>query len=498
MSRCCSCQEPNTSSCRVAITSADLATLLYVEGLDANLCLKYSQITELFQFRDCAGNIILSNSEIVTCADFRTRLCATLEALASGGSVELGVTQVVGSDCLLYTIPETPLVANDSTSVDFTTSGDFNHTLTAVVKISQDPGNDISIHTDGIYSNTCDRLASALSGGEVIPGQTLLIGQDCLGYTIPVNPSQTPINVTDTNCINLTASGPSNTNLQADIIISPDVGNQVSCTANGLFVPSAEVILNPVDTNCINMSITESPPGTYAISADPIISPADGNQLQCTNQGLYVPTTDLLVGDTNCINLTLSDGILTAAPIIATNAPGYPPGCNGLVCDETGLWTYPDSSGLTGEVGTSDTFYAAPASESDIIAHPDLCITIPPNNTCRAQTLSIFTRIPEWAHADSLTLNEALYLRLRVNQNINLPGILVTGWIIKTEWWEYSPAGLHVTATTPANTILNAFTLPVGFVGGTYCVNGFVELLQGDTNLIQLQGLIIRYIIQSQ
>lgn len=46
----------------------------------------------------------------------------------------------------------TPLVANDSTSIDFTQSGTLNHTFTGVVKISATSGNTISINSDGIYS----------------------------------------------------------------------------------------------------------------------------------------------------------------------------------------------------------------------------------------------------------------------------------------------------------------------------------------------------------
>lgn len=47
---------------------------------------------------------------------------------------------------------ETPIVVTDTSTIDFTASGAYNHTITAAVKISAQPYNLISAQSDGIYS----------------------------------------------------------------------------------------------------------------------------------------------------------------------------------------------------------------------------------------------------------------------------------------------------------------------------------------------------------
>lgn len=62
-----------------------------------------------------------------------------------------------------------PLVAVDSTTIDFTTSGPKDHILTGVVKVSADPGNGITIRPDGLFSeNTVDANNGLTKTGSLI------------------------------------------------------------------------------------------------------------------------------------------------------------------------------------------------------------------------------------------------------------------------------------------------------------------------------------------
>lgn len=375
--RCCCSASP---ACRAHITSADLAELLYVQGLDANLCTKFQRLNELFQFRDCENNIIEVDSQIVTCDEFADQLCQALADFESNGAVTLDVTQVVGADCQLYTIPETQftvtdtnsidlttsgsyghnlvasvkisseagnilivnsdglyvpatevpataceqladqptgspvvlgttavlgtdcefhvvpetvLVANDSSTIDFTQSGSFGHTFTGEVIISELPGNQITIETDGIFVPTptevdvCDTLAALPTVGSITPGVTALIGKDCNAYTIPAVPGQTPITPVDTDCINLTVSGTDNHTLQVDVVVNPSPFNILECTEDGLFVQAGQVTLSAVDTSCINTTVANVG-GDWTISAAPILDPDPCNEVKCNAGGLFV------------------------------------------------------------------------------------------------------------------------------------------------------------------------------------------------------------------
>lgn len=425
MARCCACStNPSPEVCLTQITSADLAELLYVYGLDENLCPKYAAIADQFQFLDCAGTIIAPNTPLVTCEEFAEQLCATIADLATGGSVVLEVTQLVGADCLTYTIPETPITVIDTSTIDFTASGPYNHTITGVVRVSADVGNIIEIHSDGIYATVdgivCEQIAdftvgapvvfgvtqlvgddcelhtvpptvisvldtpsvnmtitgapgsqvisadvkiSSASGnvttinvdgvytpgvctqiaplpsGVYVPGVTQLVGRDCNVYIIPASSGETPITVIDTTTVDLTATGILNHTLSAVVKVDPDITNIIQITSGGIF---ANVDITPVDTDCIDLTIVESPDGIFTIEANPILSSVPGNSLQCLPDGLYTTAlspgsfTFVRANDTNCLNLNAAfDGVdtytITGEPTISPQAN------NDIVCTGTGL-----------------------------------------------------------------------------------------------------------------------------------------------------------------
>lgn len=347
MARCCGCLDPAGPTCRTQITSADLATLLYVQGLDVNLCEKFAPIASLFQFRDCLGNIIAANSQIVTCADFATRLCETLATLAIGGSAILDVTEVVGADCKTYTIPETPITVIDTSSVDLTASGAYSHTITAVVKISADAGNILVLHPDGLYVpvpvTTCAQLATYAAGAPVVFGTTPLIGQDCLTHVV----NETPFTATDSSSIDFTNSGPFGHDLTGVVKISATIGNTVVIAPDGLYVPPATDTTSVLaaDTPCFDMTVIQAPAGTFTVSGAPVVSPNAGNQLVCAGNGLFVPasgTITLQPIDTPCFDLTIIETTpgnfqLSGSPVVSPNAD------NSISCLPNGLFS-PDTS----------------------------------------------------------------------------------------------------------------------------------------------------------
>jgi hypothetical protein len=63
---------------------------------------------------------------------------------------------------------QTPITVVDSTTLDLTSSGVDNHTLTGVVKISSTAGNDITSDATGIYSKSDFTIAGNLGGTDLI------------------------------------------------------------------------------------------------------------------------------------------------------------------------------------------------------------------------------------------------------------------------------------------------------------------------------------------
>lgn len=132
------------------------------------------------------------------------------------------------------------------------------------------------------------------------------------------------LEVTDTDCIDLTLTGDGSQttpwNISAAPRLDPSGDNALSCTAAGLF--GAATVVEVSDTSCVDMTIsgagTVSSP--YVISADPIVDPVD-NALSCTAAGLYVAPTELSVLDTSCVDMTLTGTGTVADPYVVSADP---------------------------------------------------------------------------------------------------------------------------------------------------------------------------------
>lgn len=450
---CCTCgSTPVPDSCRVSITSADIAELLYIQGLDENLCKKWQEVAEIVGFVDCLGAPILPGAQIVTCAQFPARLCAAIAtwaegavavpgvtqllgddclthtlpvaetacaqiaAFPDGAAVVLGVTELVGVDCQTHVVPETPIVVIDSLTVDLTSSGAFGHTLQADVNISEVVGNCLVVQPDGLYVPCPDAPTDVTVVGsdtdciEVTvveaPAGTFTVSAEvvispnadnaisCVGNGLFVNEVEIVAGDGDCVTIQVTDNGNGDWEIVADAVISPDFGNALECRENGLYANqvglvaadsdcialvlvgdtlTAEPIIDPApgnalectatglfvgagagavvvadDTDTVDMTVVEAPAGTFTVSADVIISPNPGNIIINDGDGIYAsPGAGLSFADTDCINLTLAAGVVTAEPILASTYPGYAvAGSNSLDCTATGLTAPPDITTL--------------------------------------------------------------------------------------------------------------------------------------------------------
>lgn len=169
---------------------------------------------------------------------------------------------------------ETPITPVESPTVDLSVSGVSDHTLTAAVKVSSFPGQQLTVDPLGLYvprganANVCAPLVGNGSDatcldinfalldatdlcniGQVVPFGTLehLVGTDanCLrkeDIRSAVLRGETPFVVNDTATVNLTQlAQPNGHSVQADVKISPN-NNLIGVDANGLSVTCANVI----------------------------------------------------------------------------------------------------------------------------------------------------------------------------------------------------------------------------------------------------------------
>lgn len=148
------------------------------------------------------------------------------------------------------------------------------------------------------------------------------------GLYAPLYPALTII---DTNCIDLTYTQATGT-LQGDIVISPDVGNNIECRSNGLYATTTTV-LSVLDTDCIDLTLAAD-----VLSAVLTLAPTQGavqNAIQCiAGQGLYAPLYPALTAiDDNCLDLTYTQatGELRASIILDPDPD------NQLICGPNGL-----------------------------------------------------------------------------------------------------------------------------------------------------------------
>lgn len=128
--------------------------------------------------------------------------------------------RIIEGDIIFPITPETSLTANDSSSIDFTTSGTANHTLTGVVKVSGNAGNQLSIVSNGLFVPT------------------------------PTIPSETPLTANDSSTIDFSTSGTANHTITGSVLIP----NLISTDASNQLVLGTDNKLYVTDTGTFNCS----------------------------------------------------------------------------------------------------------------------------------------------------------------------------------------------------------------------------------------------------
>jgi hypothetical protein len=132
------------------------------------------------------------------------------------------------------------------------------------------------------------------------------------------------ISIQDTNSVDLTLTGGV---LSADVIISPNAGNQLQLLPNGLYVSPSTFSLTVTDTNTVDLTLVGN-----NLTANVIVSPSAGNALQVLPNGLYVGPGAYSLNDCAGNPLPVGTQVLTCPAgvlslnindqLIASNPPG--------------------------------------------------------------------------------------------------------------------------------------------------------------------------------
>lgn len=178
------------------------------------------------------------------------------------GSVKIsntaGNTLVINGNGLYVPTPsftQDTLIASDSNSIDFTTTGPNGHNLTGNVKISPDSGNSVEIRSNGLFA---------------------------AGLT------NTPITVAASDSIEILTSGTDNHTLTPSLKISAISGNQASVVSDGLYVPQPTFLQDPLTTtDSTTIDFTTSGTSGHNLTASVKLSGDAGNILEARAGGLY-------------------------------------------------------------------------------------------------------------------------------------------------------------------------------------------------------------------
>lgn len=209
---------------------------------------------------------LVANSTVISCFQTLTGLSSTENI----GTLLLAVQTLICSLNTRVTALEISggldLTAADSQTIDFTTSGTLNHTLTGSVKRSATANNAITEQADGLHV---------------------------------LSPVITPI---DTNEINLTVSGTHSHNLQANIKLSSlTFANILTIEADGLL--ARQINIDAQDSTTIDFTNIGTTSFTGSVKIDPNVS----NVLIATGSGLFVDGSSFTLGNNSVTNSILRD-----------------------------------------------------------------------------------------------------------------------------------------------------------------------------------------------
>jgi hypothetical protein len=276
-----------------------------------------------------------------------------------GGTGKKPVTVEVGSNGdIVFAVSaadlvagsETPLIVTDTSTINFTTSGTSNHNLTGVVKLSLQANNLIQVNADGLYvnsglqtpltvvdSNTIDlttsgtdqHTLSALVKISTQSNNALSVAVDGL-YVNALSFTETILNAVDSSTLDFTTSGTAGHTLTGLVKVSPNANNALQSVSNGLYVPVASAgVQTPITGNTSNsIQLLASGTDNHTLTANVKISATGGNILSTNADGIYASSpafteTPLTVTDSSSIDFTgtgTSNHNLTGVVKISSNA----------------------------------------------------------------------------------------------------------------------------------------------------------------------------------
>lgn len=187
--------------------------------------------------------------------------------LLAGTNVSITSSVISGSEVLTISSSQTPLTATSSSTINFSTSGANNHTLTGNVKVSAIAGNLITVQSDGLH---------VLAPTVVIP----------------------PIIGNDSSSIDFTVSGLDNHTITGSVKVSSTIGNSLTIDGTGLFVPAI-----PVYTAGTGISIVGT---TISSTIVPITNYDELSNIPLFSNGITKTGTDTKLGGTLSENTTIA------------------------------------------------------------------------------------------------------------------------------------------------------------------------------------------------
>ncbi|MNV09973.1 hypothetical protein D3C71_1004830 [compost metagenome] len=179
---------------------------------------------------------------------------------------------VDGTNGLFVATPAAGLTAvnsTDSTTIDFTGNGTSGNALVAAVKVSADADNAIESRGDGLYVatvtgggsgavTTTDSTSIDFSGtgesGTPLTGSVIVSPTAGNTLTASGNGLYVPtvtVSSTDTQTIDFSGAGTSGSPLTADVKVSATAGNALAATAGGLFATDTKVSVRDEGTELV-------------------------------------------------------------------------------------------------------------------------------------------------------------------------------------------------------------------------------------------------------
>lgn len=155
-------------------------------------------------------------------------------------SATAGNTLSVNADGLYVNVPaQTPVTVVDTSTVDLTASGTNSHTITAVVKISATAGNTLSVNADGLYVNVPTQTPITANDTSSIDLTASGTDNHTLSGVVIISPDANNLLVTNGNGLFVQAVNAVNTGSGCTAVGSSSMVRSFGISGNTLSITSA-------------------------------------------------------------------------------------------------------------------------------------------------------------------------------------------------------------------------------------------------------------------